>query len=236
MKLEIRNFSCWSICKYYEQVYPSRTPRFSYTFLPGIYALTGQINNGGWAFTYALSPYRKNKRNSILYGQPEYNPEYYIDDQPVNMETLREMTCVLGQYRPRWYAKLGFRDESGGSRLKKALTKGNTGHTYEELVDKLELDEGRLSRRIDHTGNERWRITMAIGLAEGRKIFCYPWMTSSEFKIKPYTTSMMGKLIAADGGILLIPIENDKYVKDIACDIIDLSQPEIFGGEGNEQE
>ena len=115
--------------------------------------------------------------------------------------------------------------------MKKAIKKGDTGHTYEELVDKLGLSECRLMRPIDCTGNERWRITMAIGLAEGKKVFCYPWMTSQEFKGMPYAAALMGKVIAADGGILLIPIENDMYVKDIARDVIDLSKPEIFGPE-----
>ncbi len=227
MKLHVRDFSCWAICKYYEQSYPSHSPKFSYIFHPGIYALTGQIINGGWAFTYALSTGRRNTRKLVIYN----NPEYYIDDRPVDMETLRGITCTLGYYRPRWFAKLGVRDESGEHRLKKALKKHKPIHTYEELVDKLGLSDCRLTRPIDRTSGERWRITAAIGLAENKKIFCFPWMTNSEFKTLTYAASKMGDLIAANGGILLIPIENSELVRDFVDDVVDLSQPEIFCGE-----
>ena len=231
MKLHVRDFSCWAICKYYEQSYPSHSPKFSYIFHPGIYALTGQIINGGWAFTYALSPYRRNARNLIVYSSRDYYPEYSIDDKPVDLETLRGITCILGQYRPRWYTKLGLLDESGEHRLKKALKKNKSMYTYEELVEKLGLSDCRLTRPIDRTSGERWRITAAIGLAENKKIFCFPWMTNMEFKRLPYAASKMGDLIAANGGILLIPIENDELVRDIVDDVVDLSQSEIIGGE-----
>lgn len=158
--LEIKDLSCWAICKYYEKSYASFSPKFSYIFKPGIYALTGQISNGGWTFTYVLSP-SSNKRRFIIYD----DPEYCIDGKPVDLETLRGMTCTLGYYRPRWYAKLGIRDESGGHRLKKALKKNKSSHTYKGLVNKLDLAACRLTRALNRTGNERWRITAAIGLA-----------------------------------------------------------------------
>ena len=123
------------------------------------------------------------------------------------------------------------RDESGEHRLKKALRKHKSMLTYEELVDKLGLSACRLTRPIDRTSRECWRVTAAIGLAENKKIFCFPWMTNREFEILPYAVCMMGKLIAANGGILLIPIENAELVRDIVDDFVDLSRPEIFGGE-----
>lgn len=225
MEIKIENFECWAWCKFQKQAYPSRCPIVSYTFTPGIYALTGQIDNGGWAFTYALSSSCKN--DFVLFSKAQY----YVDNTPVTLEMLRNITCTLGESKHRYYSKLAFLNEPCGKYLKKALKRNDSGWTYEELVERLELSEGRLRAPFEHTSREGWRISAAIGLAENKKIFCYPWFTNNGFKGMENAVQTTGKLITEKGGVLLIPIENEKLVEGFVNDVLDLTHPQIYGGE-----
>ena len=42
----------------------------------------------------------------------------------------------------------------------------------------FELSESRFERPIQQCSGERWRISMAVGYAFEKRIYCFPWVNS----------------------------------------------------------
>jgi len=74
------------------------------------------------------------------------------------------------------------------------------------------------------TSREAWRITAAIGIAQGKKIFCFPWK-SNHYVMGGVLCALeiLAKIVKKEGGILLMPLENDELVKHFIDGTIDLS-------------
>jgi len=223
MILTLKNFSVNAFCKFQSKAYTSCTPDFSYTFKPGAYALVGQIDHGGWAVSYALAPIDK-KDIYIHKSEDEDRLMFYVDNQEVSLDYLRTLSHHLGFYTLK---KSAAYNKSAKKQLAKAIKSGTSQYTLNELKEMFGLTEERFKRPLHMTGNEAWRITAAVGLAAGKKIFCFPWLTNNYLKPLTYAIEKMAEIIRQDNGILLLPVENADLVKGFVDDIIDLSQPKI---------
>ena len=211
----VKNFSGFAVCRFQEIVYPSQTPQFTYTFTPGAYAFSGQIDNGGWAFTYSLTALYE--KDVCVYG----SSEFIIDDKFVSLDFLRSKSCYLGCPKTNQSAKKQFSKIEKNQKLKKPL---------EEIKQMFGLTDERFDMPLDMTGNELWRITAALGYAQDKKIFCYPWRTNNQLKAQLYTIQKMANIFANNNCYLFLPVENDALLKEYVNDVLDLSQPQIYGG------
>ncbi|MDD4414256.1 MAG: hypothetical protein PHR14_06880 [Oscillospiraceae bacterium] len=216
-ELSVYNFSSFAICRFCDRVFPSHTPEFTYTFKPGVYALTGQIDNGGWAFTYSLTPL--NEDDICIYN----SPKYLYDGKNVSIDYIRSISYYLGHYTNN-------QSVSAKKQLEVLVNSGTVQTSLNEIKDMFGLTEERFDRPLNMTGNEIWRITAAIGLAQGKKIFCYPWMTNNQLKPLVYATQKLADVFFKNNCILFLPVENSSLVGDFVNDIIDLSQPQVFNG------
>lgn len=218
--LKIINYSAFAICRFRDNmIYPSRTPQFSYTFKPGAYALIGQIDNGGWAFAYSLAA--KSKKDLVI----EDSATFAVNGQSASLDQVRSLAHYVGHYKTR---ETRFRHLTAKSMLEKAMRKGQPAFSMEQLKEMLGITEERYRRPLPYTGNEAWRITAAEGLALGKQIFCYPWMSNQYFKSYAYLSERLADICVQNNCILLMPLENEKAVKHFVNDVIDLSKPQIF--------
>lgn len=219
--LQVTDYSAFAVCRFRDNVmYPSETPKFSYTFKPGAYALIGQIDNGGWTFTYSLAA--KRKQEIVL----REESSFAIDGQPVSFDMVRSLAHYVGDFAEK---KALFHRHTAQKMLKKAVQKGNSAFSIDQLKEMLGLTEERYHRPLPYTGNEAWRITAAEGLALGKQIFCFPWMSDQSFKVYAYLSERLADICAQNGSILFMPLESDAQVKHFVNDVIDLSQPQIYG-------
>jgi len=85
-----------------------------------------------------------------------------------------------------------------------------------------------MDRPLYNAGNTAWRITVAIGIAQGKKIFCFPWKSNSFLRTLVYTLERIAAIIKENGGILLLPTENDELVKHFVDDVVDLSHKTYY--------
>jgi hypothetical protein len=65
----------------------------------------------------------------------------------------------------------------------------------------FELSDERFERDLDHVSGEIFRITAAIGFAEGKEIFCWPWRNAHEPGFDP----RVAKTLRDNGKIVLVP-------------------------------
>lgn len=212
----VENYSVFSICRFRERVFPSQTPIFSYRFHPGVYALTGQIDNGGWAFTYSLTPI--NDADVRMDG----NSNIVLNKQPLSLQQLRAISHYLGQFDD----SIG--QLSADQLLRKFQKNGVISLTAGEIQEKFKLTEARWSRPLSATGNEIWRITAALGFVQKKKIFCFPWMTNRQLQSQLNTISYLGKVLSENNCYVLLPVENEDLVKEVVTDVIDLSYAQLY--------
>lgn len=215
----VYNFSSFATCKFRDSVFPSHTPEFSYTFKPGAYALSGQIDNGGWAFTYALTP--RSIDDVCIYN----TPKFIYDGKYESIDYIRSLSYYLGNYTNEPTCPANFPAEQ---QFEPLLKSGKVEIPLEQVKERLGLTKERLSRPLNMTGNEVWRITATIGLAMSKKIFCFPWMTNNQLKPLLYSIKKLSEILKENQCILLLPVENKDLVHDFVNDSIDLSTPQIF--------
>ena len=209
----VENYSSYARCRFHEIIYPSQTPKFTYTFKPGCYAFLGQIDNGGWAFTYSLTPL--DKEDVCLCD----TPIFIGDGKRLPLDYLRSISCYLGYYQNTLSAKERFAQIEKLRGLKRPL---------EDIKEMFRLTNARFDKPLNMTGNEVWRITAALGYAENKTIFCYPWRTNNQLKSHIFLIKKMSEIFEKEDKYLFIPVENGDLVKDNVRNIIDLSQPQTY--------
>ena len=226
MKLSFDKLSGYAICRFRDNIYLSNISEFSYTFKSGAYALVGQIDNSGWGISYSLSPICKKDVYINRWTKDRINDnmnisKFYLNDKEVTLKHLQSISCYLGHYVS---GKRNLLDSSAKNQLTRAIRKENSKYSMEELKSMFGLTEERFDRPLYMTGNEVWRITAAVGLANGKRIFCFPWLTNNYLKPLIYAIEKMAEIIKKNDGILLLPVENADLIEGFVDDIIVLGE------------
>lgn len=144
---------------------------FSYIFKSGIYVIEGECTIGGWALSTLLSGREKLTSGQIL-----------IDNEIVSCKELQKYSCYVGEDSglKKWF---GIMHMSVSEQIKYGIKKGLTNDSVDEIKNKFKLSDGRFDRRMKYFSGERWRASMAIGYALGKRIYCFPWI-SGKFIMK----------------------------------------------------
>ena len=158
---EVNKFKTVEDCKHTNiGSYRSVCCELSAQFHTGVYLLRGEIDMGGWAFTYSLTPQCKTyiKDMSLFY-----------NEQQMDIVELRKKVCYLGDIS-------AFLSEPAilGDVLQRELDTAETSFTIEEFSNDLDIGDW-LNRDMRMLGAYVYRFTAAIGLAGGKKIFVMPW-------------------------------------------------------------
>lgn len=139
---------------------------FDGTFISGkAYGLFGHIGDGAIGVSYALA-------GRIPFGRGTVS----IDDRQCSTDDLSSFSKVAWFEKPtrRWSRRKTVREQ-----IEVALRTGSNQYGVsgiEELKELFMLSEGRLDRPLSQYSHERWRASLAIGLAEGKRVFTIPWM------------------------------------------------------------
>jgi ABC-type multidrug transport system ATPase subunit len=188
--------------------------QFSYTFNAGkAYGVVGECGSGGWGLTYALSG-----RGGII------NGEIKINEMKADKEKLYQYTCYVGgdsiRKRNFWTKK---------STVRKQIENGlkeNQLMSFNEICELFELSSSRLDRNIEHVGNERWNASMAIGLAQGKKIYCFPWLYTGTLNVNYKLIKNCVNVLKERGGIIIIPSAKAEKLSQFVDEITFISHPD----------
>jgi len=197
--------SSYAVCEYNRTRVLSETPAFSCDFQPGLYALTGPMERGGWGFAYAISSRRH--KETITDG----TPSFALDDVSYSLEEIRRQAHPLGVPRGliarRRFAQSQIRDKS--------------------LISVFDLTQARINRPIWQAGNEVWRITTAIGIDQGKRIFCFPWLSAKHVEILRPSLEFISEEMKKRGTYCFLPMAASPNA-DLPVDgIIDFSNDAV---------
>lgn len=132
-----------------------------------IYGIIDEFGNGGWALTTILTG--KNKcdqgkiqiNNKFIRSEDIFKYSCYVgDDLGMKNRLTRQPFSVREQIEYGIHQEVSFCND------------------VEEIKKKFGLSEERFNRNIKHTSGERWKSSMAIGYANGKNIYCFPWMNT----------------------------------------------------------
>ncbi|MEC0248175.1 hypothetical protein P4H65_20470 [Paenibacillus chitinolyticus] len=182
---------------------------FSYEFTTGnVYGIIGECGAGGWALSYFLAGREKAQSGSLFFNN------VLATDQSV----LAEYGCYVGEGATS-------RKMFGGNTIRQQIEAGlkqNKKFSFNELVELFELSSSRLDRKMEHISNERWNASIAIGLAHGKTIFCFPWLNTAWINSLRNRIIPSVKILKDHGAIVIIPTAKTETLNNIADYSVDI--------------
>lgn len=185
---------------------------FSYTFYQGkTYAVVSDAGAGGGALAYLLAGKTTKYKGSII-----------LNDRLIDGGLLNKIGWYVGEGlkgRERFLRKtieLTIREQLQNSQTRL--------FSSDQLIDLLQLSESRLDRDINHISNERWNASTAIGLANGKHIFCFPWLDDKVKQLVSARLETCSSVLKQQNCILIIPVQSSSIVEDFADEIIYISR------------
>lgn len=135
---------------------------FSHSFEFGkSYLIHDSVSHAGWALSWILGGAEQPQTGDIL-----MNGEVYT--QPLR----RHHSWLI---RHDEIKRLGFFRMSIKDQIQRGLRRSNPDHlSLEKLKQMFRLTPQRLTRDINRISSEAWRASCAIGLAHGKRVFCFP--------------------------------------------------------------
>lgn len=177
---------------------------FSYNFKPGIYIFEGECATGGWALSTILSG-----KDKLIQGQIR------IDDKIVCNKELQKYGCYVGEDAglKKWF---GLVDMSVLEQIEYGIkNKLSYSNSVEEIKRIFKLSDERIKRKIKYFSGERWKASMAIGYALGKRIYCFPWMNSKLIlQLENCLKTCCQPLLESDATII-IPTTSHQVLKSI---------------------
>ena len=160
---------------------------FSYNFSSGTYFLTGEVDCGAWSFVYSLLDASNPSTQYKMIN---------LDGKPVNLSEIEKLTFHVGQYE--MYGNKPFSDI-----LRQALRETKTKYTFDDICEIFGVDEARRDREFSALSSQKWRFTIALGLAMNKKIFVFPWLSKTWFRSTDFFSLL--RILNKENVLSLVP-------------------------------
>ncbi len=140
---------------------------FSYTFIYGkSYLLDSGLGEGAWALSWIIGGELEQDYGSIT----RHGLAYEIKERKEDAWCVRQSIIKV--------SKFPFREPTVGEQIRYGLkvAQGQYLQTEEEIIDRFHLTPERYNRPLSQLSHEAWRASCAIGLANGKNLFCFPYI------------------------------------------------------------
>lgn len=168
--------------------------------------IQGDIGDGAVGLSYTLA-------GKVDYG----NGEIRIDSVLQSQTELAKLGMIP------WYDNTGWRKRTVFKQLSDALRIGNPFGivSIEQVLDLFLLPKGVLERPLHQLSNRRWAATIAIGLAQGKRIFSFPWLNPAF--IRAHKKAWFGinlKALRKYDVWIIVPTSDSNALTGLADDIL----------------
>jgi hypothetical protein len=185
---------------------------FSYAFTFGkSYLLDSGLGEGGWALSWIIGGEFDADFGTITCDNLKYNKD----------ERKKDAWCV--RHSSVKTRKFSFNDPTVQEQIQHGFktVSGQYLKSEHEIINRFHLTPERYSRPLRQLSHEAWRASCAIGLANGKKIFCFPYI-EPEFIEKFYEIWLkeMLDLLKESGALVLLPARAKKATEGLCDDIV----------------
>lgn len=197
MQLEIKNLTTKRVCgtERIGSIYISGCDEFNHKFKKGICFLAGEIYEGGWSVADYLAKEAEGDSGKT---------EIFWNGELSSPHSVRERTYyVTDNYKNYERNKV-----SVEKNLKEIFKRKHLSIDYEMFVSMCELEKtGTFNRNINRTGHAFWFYSSILGLALGKKIITFPWISGQEMEIQSYRFNLLAKVSSELDCVIVVPVE-----------------------------
>ncbi len=195
----------------------STCDRLTYDFKPGVYALSGEIDSGNYAFAASLYP--QNSKNIIM--ALDETTLYYMGEK-ATIKEIQKHACNLDYVPSNTLSRM--LQSTVETRIKKGLQKNHLNYTVEDICEMFFIDPERIDQPIQYVSGHLFCCNAAINFIEGKTIFCFPWLSCKTFNRYDIRVEKICQILSDFGKLVLLPVSNqvnglEKY------NIIDFPRP-----------
>ena len=166
---------------------------FSYSFQYGkAYLLESTANGGGWSLSWIIGGLIEQTNGTIERDGFEY----------ARVERRKDAWCIRHETSP----KNLFWEPSVISQIRHGLKLANNQflQSEEELINRIGLSPERYKRPLRQLSHEAWRASCAIGMAFGKSIYCFPYMSPDYLEHYPDFKGIIN-LLKESSALVLLP-------------------------------
>lgn len=180
-----------------------------------MYGIVCEHGAGGEAISLMLSNMTLLKKEKV-----------YIDDVEARVSEIERLGWYVG--KALYSRKPLKKEQSCRQALEYAI---KTYHRYKEIDDIIEefhLTPSRLDYGLSKNCEwEKWRMSLAIGYASNKKIYCFPWMDTLQFYDCMYNSSVFRffKKLIGEGAIIILPTSRRENVSGFVDNVIQIRNP-----------
>lgn len=192
MVVKLDDFTCKAEC--FSQIYSSKesfSPITYQFFSSHIYGLISDFGRGSWALATCLG------------GRGEaVNGNIYLNNEKINCSELQRYSCFVGE---NIFDGVNSKDNLLSAKIciEKALNISKLPYSVQEIKNLFRLSDERFERDLHYVSGEIWRISIAVGFALNREIFCYPWLNTHD--VAAYLDFEDIEMLKKHNKIILIP-------------------------------
>lgn len=176
-KIVLKNFSVGGECNLFHHglVLDCLEKQYLEFEQGNLYGIIGEFGDGGAALSCGIT-------GNTNY----YEGQIFIDDKETSIEYLAKNSWYVGSdlYSSNSKKLFGSKPRMTKNTIKEQIEYGikkiNHDLDFCTVQSIFALSNERVSRNIDYISGERWKASVAIGFANGRSIFCYPWFNSRD--------------------------------------------------------
>lgn len=181
--------------------FSSTCDRLTYNFTPGVYALSGEIDSGGWAFAASLYP--QSSKNIIM--SPNDTTLYYMGKKTA-IEEIQKHTCNLDYVPSSMLSRM--LQSTVKTRIEKGLQKNHLDYMVEDICEMFFIDPERIDQPIQYVSGHIFCCNAAINFINGKTIFCFPWLSYKMFDYYLVRVEKICKILSDFGKLVLLPVSN----------------------------
>lgn len=176
----------------------------NFTFCKGnLYGVIGEFGDGGAALSCGLTG-----NNDF------YEGKIYIDEKETTIEELNKKSWYVGS-ELKSSAKLFRKKMTIREQITYGVNNYNTESDVQTIQSEFGISNERMDRSIEFVSGERWNASAAIGFANGKKLYCYPWLNTKDIEqLKEQLHRAVSFLLNAEC-IVIIPTTKEVNIKKI---------------------
>lgn len=97
--------------------------------------------------------------------------------------------------------------------------------TVEKIIELFGLSKDRLSYKVEELSWERWRASMAIGFAQGKSIYCFPWCSTMWINDLILNSGIHRciDIVKKYGSIIIIPTSKTESIEYLVDEVISIN-------------
>ena len=211
-KIVFENFSAGGTCKiFHHGIVNEWIQNKSFELHIGtLNGIIGEFGNEGAAISCGLTG------NVRFYGG-----RIYVDDKEETISAVLKTSWyvghdIYGSHKPLFdiYGTRNplLRRKSIREQIIAGVKANHCDLSADIIQNMFELSEPRVGRSIKYVSGVRWKASIAIGYAYGKKIFCYPWMNSYDVKLFGEQITKSIKVLTDNNCTVIFPTTKEENI------------------------